>query len=84
MTQEFEEAPHPIFYCAEPFLKGDLKSKKARDTISLSEYDSNKDNHYSHFFWHAISCASTSQCVSGLIRTIQTKNNVILKYQNFL
>ena len=33
MTQEFEEAPHPIFYCAEPFLKGDLKSKKARDTI---------------------------------------------------
>ena len=33
MTQKFEEASHPIFCCAEPFLKRDLKSKKGKETI---------------------------------------------------
>ena len=33
MTQRFEETPHPIFCCAELFLKGDLKSKKGKKTI---------------------------------------------------
>ena len=34
MTQKFEEeASHPIFCCAEPFLQGDLKSKKDKETI---------------------------------------------------
>ena len=42
MTQKFEESPHPKFYCAEPFLKGDLKFKQGKQT-PLSEYDSNKD-----------------------------------------
>ena len=27
MTQKFEEASHPMFDCAEPFLKGDIKFK---------------------------------------------------------
>ena len=84
MTQEFEEAPHPIFYCAEPFFERRSQVQEGQRHHSLSEYDSNKDNHYSHFFWHAISYASTSQCVSGLIRTIKTKNYVIVKNQNFL
>ena len=33
MTQKFEDASHPIFYCAEPFWKGDFKSKKGKETI---------------------------------------------------
>ena len=33
MTQKIEEASHPIFHCAEPFLQGDLKSKKGMQTI---------------------------------------------------
>ena len=35
MTCNFEELPHPIFYCADPFLKGDLKSKKGKQTINI-------------------------------------------------
>ena len=31
MTQKFE-ASQPIFYCAEPLLKGDVKSKKGKET----------------------------------------------------
>ena len=33
MTQKFEETAHPIFCCSEPPLKGDLKSKKGKETI---------------------------------------------------
>ena len=33
-------------------------------------------------FWHAINCASTPQCVSGLMSTIKTKNLLIVTYQN--
>ena len=32
MTQKLEETSHPIFYCAESFLKPDLKSKKGTNT----------------------------------------------------
>ena len=39
MTQKFEEASHPIFHCAEPFLKGDLQIRGGQG-----------DNHHPHCF----------------------------------
>ena len=33
MTEKFEETSQPMFHCAEPFLKGDLKSKNGKETI---------------------------------------------------
>ena len=71
MTQKFEEASRPIFDCAQPFLKGDIKSTKCKQTISFSEYDSNQ--FLFALYWRATSYASTPQCVSGLIRKNQNK-----------
>ena len=38
-TQKFDKASHPIFYCAEPFLELDLKSKKGKSTIQTKTTD---------------------------------------------
>ena len=42
MTQKIEEASHPIFYCAEPLLKRDVKSMKGKGTFHLQSLTQTK------------------------------------------
>ena len=79
ITQKFEEASHPTFYCAEPFLKGDLKSKKGKETIHFQSTTRTKTSVIRFIFERNQLCIYAS-----LIRTIKTKKLVIVKHQNFL
>ena len=71
MTCNFEEPPHPIFYCAEPFLKGDLKSKKGKQTKHFQV--SYKDNQYSQYFGMQSVLYLRRSVVFGLISTLKNK-----------
>ena len=73
-TQKFDKASHPIFYCAEPFLKLDLKSKKGKSTIQTKTIDVRT---ILAFFNDVFA----PQCVSGLIKTIKTKELVIVSHK---
>ena len=65
-TLKFEEASHPIFNCSEPSSKGDLKSKKGKQTIHfLSTTQRNKSSFV--LFWHATSCVFASRYVICLM-----------------
>ena len=69
MTQKFEKTTHQVIYCAEPLVKGDLKSKKGMETIPLSEYDPDKDSHHSYSFTCNQLRIYAAVCVFGLIRS---------------
>ena len=71
-----------MFECAEPFLKGDLKPKKGKETIHFQSTTQTKTIIIA-IIWHAMGCAVEPQCVSGLISTIKTKKLVIVQGLNF-
>ena len=64
------------YYCAEPFLKGDL-SNESNQTISFSEYTTDKDKSLFVLFWHATSC------LIGLFGTMEIKKLIFVNLQNF-
>ena len=72
MTQKFEEASHPIFSCGEPtilYRRSQVEEEQADH--SLSEYDSNNDNQYSHCFgMQSVMHLCRSVC---LVRSEQSK-----------
>ena len=55
-----------------------LLERRSAD-LSLSEYNSNKDNELFVRFWQAISFSLTPRYVIGLIRTIEIKKIVVVK-----
>ena len=53
MTQKSEEASHPIFSCADPFLKRDLKSNWGKETFHFQRTTQTQIIIFAQF-WHAI------------------------------
>ena len=71
-----------VIYCAEPFSKWDLELEKRQADQSLSEYDPDKDNHYSYYSCMLPVVKFTSQCLFVMISTNDIKNLVLVKAWN--
>ena len=82
LPQKFEEASHPIFYSVELFSKGDLNSKKGKQTIHFQSTTQTKKPSSIVLFWCAIKCAFTPPCVIALTNRYEIKKLIGVKIWN--
>ena len=66
--QKFEKAPHPIF-CIELLLERRSQVQEGQADHSFSKRDSNKDNHYAHYF--------------GMQSAIHSRRSVCIRFDRY-